>query len=133
VETIGATRLSRSHPKRTASSVSTVVATRTTALASVPPRIETNARSNTLGESEIPSPTTSTAVPRAISSEMAMVSAIEATTFWAKRLSRRIEKRNVPRWTLVESRLPSAENTLPRSPMAAGTSTISSALGTPPM
>ena len=45
VETIGATRLSRSQPKRTAPTVRTSVATSTTSEASAPPRTATRTRS----------------------------------------------------------------------------------------
>ena len=40
-------------------------------------------------------------------------------------MSSRRDTRNVPVWISVPSRLPSAPNTLPRIPIAAGTSTNS--------
>ncbi len=71
------------------------------------------------------SPRTNRPAPMAITNDTPRVRTMEAATFWPKALSRRNEKENVPRCTVVDSRLPRAENTLPRSPMAAGASTNS--------
>ena len=48
---------------------------------------------------------------------------IDAARFWPTTVSRRRDSWNVPVWIAVPRRLPSAPNTLPRMPMAAGTST----------
>ncbi len=48
---------------------------------------------------------------------------IDAARFWPTTVSRRVDMRKVPVCTAVPSRLPSAPNTLPRMPMAAGTRT----------
>ena len=48
-------------------------------------------------------------------------SATADARFWPTSVSMRHESRNVPAWTAVPSRLPSAPKTLPRMPIAAGT------------
>ena len=48
---------------------------------------------------------------------------IDAARFWPTIVSRRADIRNVPVCTTVPRRLPSAPNTLPRMPIAAGTRT----------
>ena len=48
---------------------------------------------------------------------------IDAARFWPTSVSRRADIRKVPVWTAVPRRLPSAPNTLPRMPIAAGTRT----------
>src|SRR5262245_28997527 len=122
VDTTGATRLSRSHPRRVAPRASTIVATSTTTEASIPPATEIVARSRTeMVEPSRAWPTITAATARASDSPQVRSSA--PMTFSATIDPRRVDSENVPAWTEVLSRLPKAENTLPRSPMAAGTST----------
>ena len=73
--------------------------------------------------STMPRPTATALATTANASEIAIVSSIEAKTFWPRTVSRRSDHRNVPAWIEVESRLPKEPKMLPRRPMAAGTST----------
>ena len=123
VDTVGATRLSMSQPRRTAPSDSSTVAARTTRLASTPPATEMRARSSTPIALSTPKPTEITRATTARNSDSTNVSDREASTFWPSTDSRRNDTRNVPVWMEVEIRFPKAPKMLPRSPMAAGTIT----------
>ena len=66
-------------------------------------------------------PSATTAMP----TERPAVRTAAASRFWPSTVSRRSDSRKVPAWMAVEMRLPKAPKMLPRSPMAAGTSTSS--------
>ena len=85
--------------------------------------MEMRARSTTEVVRMMPSPTATILATTASRKDMARVSSNPASMFCPMRLWRRRENRKRPAWMAVESRLPRAENTLPRRPMAAGTST----------
>ena len=102
-----------------------MVATRTTSEARSPPTTEMRARSNTEMVSATPRATATTLATTARSIESMRVRTSEATTFWPTRVRGRSDRRKVPTWIDVLRRLPRDENTLPRRPMAAGTSTSS--------
>ena len=71
----------------------------------------------------MPSATEVTLASTARMNDIAAVSTSEAAMFCPMSVPGRNENRNIPAWIAVERRFPSAEKTLPRRPMAAGTST----------
>jgi hypothetical protein len=119
--TSGAETLSRSHSNRTDASASATVRTRSPIEARTPPAIDTtmkSAREIAPGTAAtIEAILASTAMP----SENVRVSTNVARTFCPTTVSVRAERRNVPVWMAVPSRLPREPNTCPRMPMAAGT------------
>ena len=125
VETVGATRLSRSHSRRTAPIDSTTVAASTTRLAIRPPTIEMSTRSRTRIVSATPKAIETNLAINARTNDSTTVSDSDASTFWVSTDSRLADSRNVPVWIAVEMRLPTAPKMLPRSPIAAGTITSS--------
>ena len=81
------------------------------------------ARSNTEIVFMTPRATATTFATTARASDRLRVRTRDAATFWPMTVWGLRESRYVPTWIDVLSRLPRAEKTLPRSPMAAGTST----------
>ena len=103
------------------------MAPRTTSEAEQPPTTEIRARSSTEMVSSTPRATATTLATTASSSESTSVRTSDATTFWpisGAGPQRQAEGAHVDGRA---QRLPSAEKTLPRKPMAAGTSTSSRA------
>ncbi len=121
VETSGAFTLSRSHPKRTAPAARPRVAASTGSEATNPPPTDTRVRSARPMVSPSPSPTDTSAPMRTSTTDMPSVSAPAASTFWPRTVERRSRSCSSPAWMAVDTRLPNEPNTLPRSPMAAGT------------
>ena len=123
--TSGAATLSMSQPRRTDSAATTEREAEHDDRRRCPPTIEITRKS----ASEIVSPTpeapATALASTARAAETNNVRATAATTFWPTTVSRRRDRRNVPVWIDVPSRLPRAPKMLPRMPMAAGTSTSS--------
>jgi hypothetical protein len=88
-----------------------------------PPITEITTKSATEIVFSSPKPTAITLASTARTSEMESESESDAARFWPTTVSGRRESWNVPVWMAVLRRLPSAPNTLPRMPIAAGTST----------
>jgi hypothetical protein len=122
VETSGAVTLSRSQANRVAPAARATAAASTTIEPSRPPTIEMVPMSSRPMRSCTPKATASTSAMTASTNDTPKVRIMAASTFCTSRESRLVETRNVPACRAVLRRLPSAPKTLPRRPMAAGTS-----------
>ena len=121
--TSGDWTLSRSKSKRTEIAVTTTTTSRTTTDDNIPPTTEITTKSAIEIEFATPNATETALASTARTSEIDSDNASDAATFWPTSVSSRRDTRNVPAWIAVPRRLPSAPKTLPRMPMAAGTST----------
>ncbi len=125
VETVGATRLSRSQSLRTAVTASSTDAPSTTIDARIPPRTLIRTRSSSEIDPSTPKASDTTLATTARTSDITTVRDMVARTFWPSTVSRRTLGVKVPVCTAVEIRLPKVLKMLPRSPIAAGIITSS--------
>ena len=121
--TIGDVTLSRSQLRRTPSCATATVIPMTTIDDRKPPITEITTKSATEMVFSRPNATQIALARSASTNDTDSDIESETARFWPTSVSRRADMRNVPVCTAVPRRLPSAPNTLPRMPMAAGTRT----------
>jgi hypothetical protein len=121
--TTGAATLSMSQPRRAALAATPMVRARTTTDEMAPPTTEMTTKSAIEMVRVSPNPTATDLASTARASDTPSDRARAASMFCPNTVSARRDTRKVPVWMAVPSRLPMAPNTLPRMPMAAGTST----------